>query len=184
MSEEDKNIIRERILDLLDNQEENERVLKSSDIANKLYSMCEYKDAKTILFYASFNGEVDTFEMMSNSLKLKKTIALPCANKNDNTITPKIVESLAELNVGSYGIPEPEMNAKDCPIDDVDLAIVPAVAYDTNNNRLGRGAGYYDRFLDQLPRETPTVGLAFDFQIVDHLPTEEHDKSVYRVLTN
>ena len=65
------------------------------------------------------------------------------------------------------------------------MVIVPGLAFDKHNNRLGRGAGYYDRFLSTLPTDIPTVGLAFDFQIIDRLPQQkEHDIPVSHVLVN
>ena len=70
------------------------------------------------------------------------------------------------------------------PLDEIDLSIIPGVAFDKKNHRLGRGAGYYDRFLSSLPRKIPSIGLAFDFQIVASFPLQEHDVPVSRVITN
>ena len=71
------------------------------------------------------------------------------------------------------------------PADELDLVVVPGLAFDKRNNRLGRGQGYYDRFLKTLPRGVPTIGLAFDFQIVDTIPQrKEHDVAVDCVLVN
>ncbi|OGX36284.1 MAG: 5-formyltetrahydrofolate cyclo-ligase [Omnitrophica WOR_2 bacterium RIFCSPHIGHO2_02_FULL_52_10] len=187
MSDNPKQIFRERILTLLRNQKEEERLAKSLAIKDKLFQMREFQKAKTILFYASFNGEVKTFEMMSEAQKLGKTIGLPRIAEDKNDFIPLAVVSLErDLELGAYGIKQPKSNpARVLNKDSIDLVIVPGVAFDQNNNRLGRGGGHYDRFLAELPPDIPTVGLAFDFQIVDDLSSQEgHDMPVSCVLVN
>ena len=182
-----KNNLRERILTLLRNQKEKERLIKSLAISDKLFQMEEFQKAETILFYASFDGEVETFEMMKKAKTQGKTIGLPRIILGDKKIDPRSVASLeADLEVGPYGIKQPktDSNAK---LDEktIDMVIVPGVAFDKHNNRLGRGGGYYDKFLKNLPLHIPKIGLAFDFQIVDSLSSqEEHDVPVSCVLTN
>ena len=181
----EKNKLRERILALLSNQKEEERLKKSLQAAVKLYRTQEFKEAKVILFYASFDGEVDTFEMMKQAQKADKIVALPCVDMKFNTMIPRIVKKLEDLKVGSYGIKEPDKKSTEVDLKNIDLVIVPGVAFDRNNNRLGRGGGYYDRFLKKLPKGKPSIGLAFDFQIVDEIPSmESHDKAVSFFLTN
>lgn len=146
----------------------------------------EFQNAKTILFYASFDGEVETFEMMTQALHMGKTIALPHIIPESAIFQPVVVHNLEEdLETGPYGIPQPRWR-DDCLLsaEGVDACIVPGVAFDHENFRLGRGAGYYDRFLKNLLPRTPTVGLAFDFQIVDRLPHHPHDIPVSRVIAN
>ena len=67
--------------------------------------------------------------------------------------------------------------------DDIDLIVVPGVAFDKKNIRLGRGHGYYDRFLSGLPKRTKTIGLAFDFQVLEDLPQDPHDVPVSTIIT-
>lgn len=162
-------------------------MIKSLAIQAKLFRMPAFQKAETILFYASFGGEVETFTMMSETQKLGKIIGLPKIAKNGKTITPFSVTSLKDgLEAGPYGIKQPKTDrGQTIDIHRLDMVIVPGVAFDKKNNRLGRGGGYYDRFLKTLPADVPTVGLAFDFQIVDDLPfLEEHDVSVTHVLSN
>lgn len=187
MHNQSKSILRERILTLLRNQKEEERSIKSLVIKDKLFQMDEFQKAGTILFYASFDGEVETFAMMRETQKLGKTIGLPGTTKGKKKIIPTAVRSLdADLEKGPYGIKQPRLDqAQTLDKDHLDMVIVPGVAFDKHNNRLGRGGGYYDRFLESLSSETITVGLAFDFQIVDSLPAQEkHDVPVSYVLTN
>ena len=181
-----KQDLRKRILTLLREQKEEDRLVKSLAIMDKLFQMQVFQDAKTVLFFASFNGEVHTFEMIKKALNLGKKVALPKIHKLMNQFLPILVTNLDEdLQEGSYGIKEPK-NEKEQVLQnhDIDLAIVPGVAFDRQNNRLGRGGGYYDRFLKTLPSTSSTIGLAFDFQIVDSLPCQEHDVPVTCVLTN
>lgn len=153
----------------------------------KLFSLPEFKRAKTILFYASFDGEVDTFEMMKRAHQMKKRVALPVILKSQKKILPRLVRCLREgLQAGVYGIHQPRLEFSDAvEAAELDLAVVPGIAFDKDNYRLGRGHGYYDRFLAGLPPGIPTIGLAFDFQIVDRLPHREaHDIPVSRVISN
>ena len=147
--------------------------------------MREFKVAKTILFYASFDGEVDTFEMMTQAQKLGKKILLPTIIKDQKRIVPAVVDCLEEnLHSGPYGIKQPKILDGTVSPEEMDFILVPGVAFDRNNFRLGRGHGYYDRFLGGLPKTAVTCGLAFDFQIVENLPSQAHDIKVSRILCN
>ncbi len=180
-----KEKIRKKVLTLLRKQKEEDRLKKSLLILKKLFALSEFKRAKTVLFYASFDGEVETLEMMTQSLTLGKKIALPSLDTKNKRIIPAYVHDLKEdLVLGSYGIPHSrhaDIHSAEC--DEIDLAIVPGLAFDQDNYRLGRGAGYYDRFLTRLSRETPAIGLAFDFQIVSRLPRQEHDIPMTHVIS-
>lgn len=186
MTEDPKKLLRERILTLLRNQKEEERLNKSRAIGLKLFKLQEFQEAQTILFYASFDGEVETFDMIKSAQQLGKSIRLPRIVEGENRFVPAAVHSLdKDLEDGPYGIKQPKSDPDAASPDNPDLVIVPGVAFDNKNNRLGRGGGYYDRFLGSLPPTVKTVGLAFDFQIVDSLSfQEEHDVSVSCVLTN
>ncbi len=186
MLQEQKTTIRKKILNLLRNQKEEERLRKSQVIQEKLFFMPEFQSSKTILFYASFDGEVDTFEMMRKASSLGKQIALPTIIKGTNQFVPISVSNLEEdLEYGPYDIQQPCYDpAKAVKEKDLDMVIAPGVAFDKENKRLGRGKGFYDRFLDSLPKDVFSVGLAFDFQMFDCLPYQEHDVPVSCVISN
>lgn len=184
MMQNEKQIIRERIITLLRNQEKEKRLSKSLAILGKFFQLQEFNNSLTILFYAAFAGEVDTFEMIKRALNLGKKICLPKIVEDKKDIIPTLVDDLKNgLENGHYGIKQTK-NSKILDMKNIDMIVVPGIAFDKNNNRLGRGGGYYDRFLKRAPLDIPTIGLAFDFQIVDNLPLNEYDVSVNRVLTN
>ena len=118
--------------------------------------------------------------MIAQAKKLGKLIAVPVSGFR-RTIRPCIWDTRARLEKGRYGILEPAQK-RFCGIKALDLVIVPGVAFDRRGNRLGRGKGYYDSFLQKLPNDTPSIGLAFDFQILPILPTTPTDVSVRRVI--
>jgi len=181
-----KQELRQLIFDRIKAQKEDVALFKSRVICEKLLGLPEFKGARTILCYASFRGEVDTFVLMQTAMDLKKRVALPLVRKEDKRIMAMLINSLSELRDGVYGIPSPADLAQNSlsPFE-LDLVVVPGVAFDRRNNRLGRGAGYYDKFLSQLPATTPTIGLAYDLQIVDEIPgIEAHDRPVATVITN
>ena len=172
--------IRSKILLKIKTQKEEDRERKSRIIKKKLFQSLFFKKAKRVMFYISFGGEVDTREMIQQAKKLGKLIAVP-VSRLKRTIRPCNWDGRARLEKGRYGILEPAQK-RFCDIRALDLVIVPGVAFDRRGNRLGRGKGYYDNLLRRLPKDTPSIGLAFDFQILPILPATPTDVSVHRVI--
>jgi len=160
-------------------KEENRK--KSKEIKEKLFSLAEFKYAETVLFYISYDGEVFTHDMILESF-YNKNIIVPVSNTEDCSLTLSHLKSWEELSIGSYGILEPRIEKiRKTNIEDIDLIIVPGVAFDKKGNRMGHGKGYYDRLLEQT--ETTIIGLCFEFQIVEKTPTKSHDKAVDFIIT-
>ena len=139
------------------------------------------------MFYASHDGEDETFEMMRLAKRIGKKIILPKINILRKKIIPALVDCLDhDLAKGIFGIKEPRASSKTIvPLKDIDMVLVPALAFDRKNHRLGRGGGYYDRFLSQLSGSTRVIGLAFKFQIVSSIPhLKAHDVCMHRVVTH
>ncbi len=180
-----KRQLRMALLEKLKRHKEDERRKKSLRIARKLFLLKEYVKAKTVLFYLSFNGEVDTAGMITESLKQGKRVAVPVLQTDRCALLPSLLKDIeTETARGPHGTRHPK-DAYIRPIEprELDLVVVPGLAFDEAGNRLGRGMGYYDRFLSRLPERIPTIGLAFGFQIVEHFPPlEPHDFSVTKVL--
>lgn len=182
---QDKSSLRKHYLDLLKKQRSEDRKTKSHKVALKLFKLRDIREAKTILFYASLPGEVDTFAMIVKGIQLKKRICLPILARDQRTMIPTLTQSVDNLENGIYGVPQPKRDVSlEVDSKDIDVVIVPGLSFDRRNNRLGRGAGYYDRFLKNLSSCTTTIGLAFDFQLTDRLPVDGHDVPVSCVIAN
>ncbi len=175
-----KQALRSRIIALLKTQKEEERTKKSCTIKGKLFRTTAFRKAKTVMFYLSFGGEVDTRSMIREAFLRGKRVAVPVA-RTPHLVWPCVFHETARLHKGLYGIPEPRAK-RFLRMRDIDLVIVPGIAFDRRGNRLGRGRGCYDSFLSRLPQDTPTVGLAYDFQILPSVPTTARDVRVNRVI--
>ena len=158
---------------------------KSAIIRGKLFNEEEFKRARVVMFYVSLQDEVDTFIMIDEALKAGKRIVVPVILKKEKRlIAGEIHNRLEDLESQHFGIYQPRQDrVKEVPLDDIDLVVVPGVAFDRKNIRLGRGHGYYDRFLSGLPKRTKTIGLAFDFQVLEDLPQDPHDVPVSKIIT-
>jgi 5-formyltetrahydrofolate cyclo-ligase len=175
-----KKQIRSRILLKLRRQKEEERERKSRLIKKKLFRTEVFRKAKTVMFYISFDGEVNTEEMIKEAQKLGKIIAVPVCRKN-RMISPCLLKEKTRLIRSPYGVWEP-VGRQLVDTQDIDLVVVPGLAFDKQGRRLGRGKGYYDRFLNGLPDNSSSVGLAFDFQILPSVPATTTDVNVDRVI--
>lgn len=172
--------IRSKILYKLRTQKEAERESKSRAIKDMLFRLRVFNKAKRVMFYITFGGEVETKDMIKEAQKLGKIIAVPICKKN-RIIKACLLGKNSKMARGPYGIWEPVQ--KEClNLKYLDLVIAPGVAFDKKGLRLGRGKGYYDRFLKRLSPKTTSVGLAFDFQILPAIPAATHDVSVHKVL--
>lgn len=176
-----KQQIRSKILLKLKTEKEEDRDRKSRLIKKKLFRTMVFKKAKVVMFFISFGGEVNTQDMIEEAKRLDKTIAVPVCRKR-RIMRPAVLPENAKLVRGCYGICEPAIK-RFVNLEDLDLVVVPGVAFDKKGNRLGRGKGYYDRFLHKLNhRKTTSIGLAFDFQILPYIPATCDDKEVDRVI--
>jgi len=179
----DKSRIRKALLEKLKNQKEEIQLKKSGIIKKKLFKLKDFKEAKKIMFYMALKGEVETKEMIKESLRAGKEVYIPACNTKRKTITPSKITSLSSKNFcsGPYGIKHARV-IKRCLLKDIDLVVAPAVAFDILGNRLGRGKGYYDGFFRKLSPHTKKVGLAFKFQVLNRLPISPFDQPVDKVI--
>lgn len=127
--------------------------------------------AKTILAYHSLPDEVSTHDLIKQYAKTK-TILLPKVI-GDGEMEIRRYRGEEDLHQGAFGIMEP-CGEIFTDYDQIDLAIIPGMAFDPQGNRLGRGKGYYDRFFSRA-RNIYKVGICFPFQLVENVPTGEHD---------
>lgn len=151
-----------------------ERKSLSEAILSQLEQMTCFRDAKTVLLYYPKNNEVDVLPLFKRYKD--KTLLLPVTHRKEMTVCP--FEGNDKMHRGKFGIPEPTTPPY---LGDIDLIIVPAVAFDKKGYRLGRGGGYYDRFLKKQPHAT-LIGVGYDFQLVEEVPMLQHDQKVHRII--
>jgi 5-formyltetrahydrofolate cyclo-ligase len=137
--------------------------------------------ARNVLGFASFGAEIPTDELLEELLRRGVKLCLPYVGET-GTMDVAVVSSLEELVPGYRGIREPATRESVAKAD-LDVAVVPGVAFDSGGRRLGHGGGFYDRYLAELPRSVPRIGLCFDLQVVDVVPAAEHDQSVDYIVT-
>ena len=155
----------------------------SQKIQRLLFSTDEYNQATSILFYISYNGEVSTHKMIIESIDNGKTVIVPKSHPQSNSLMLSHLKNWSELEPGCYNILEPKSEfIREVDVQSIDLIIVPGVVFDIFGNRIGHGKGYYDRLLKKAP-DIPSIGLAFEFQMVGKIPVEPHDEKVDRIIT-
>ena len=152
--------------------------LRSGALAEKFYACAQYQKAKTIYGYLPYNQEVRTVPMLERALADGKKVAVPKVYGDEMKFI--YMTDLTLTKKSDMGIPEP---IADGPVGDDPTALVlmPGLAFTEKGDRMGYGGGYYDKFLAQEPNH-PTVALCYGFQMVESLPTQDHDIPVDLVL--
>lgn len=142
---------------------------RSEEILSVLEITGVFQDAKNVFIYNSLADEVQTIDFI-NRWSESKNFYLPVVDDGDMVF--RAYSSSITYNKSSYGIEEP-LGENFTAYNKVDLVIVPGIAFDRKMNRLGRGKGFYDRFLGKI--KAPKVGICFDFQLFDKIPVDKHD---------
>lgn len=157
--------------------------LKSSLITENILSLEEYRRANVIMTYLDFRNEVKTGEFIQKAMKMGKKIAVPATDKKKIRLAPSLLLAYPEdLKPGSWGILEPAPGRLR-PIEpgEIDIVIVPGVAFDGKGNRIGYGMGFYDRFLMQT--NAFSVAPVFEMQIRPAFSPGLHDRPVDCLVT-
>lgn len=142
-----------------------------------------FQAAHFVLFYSSFKSEVDTRALMRSSFELGKRVAAPKVYGERNELLLYEILNMEDLVKGYLGIGEPIVSAETLrDVRDMDLIIVPGVAFDEQCSRLGYGKGFYDKLL-RLKR-SPAIALAYEEQIVEAIPSEPHDIRMDGIITD
>lgn len=174
---EEKKDIRKRIAEKKKEYSADELKTLSSDIMEKLEDNVVFRCAKTVLLYYSLPDEVYTHDFIEK-WSIEKKILLPVVN--DDNMELRVYSGKEHMQKGSFNIDEPQgENFTD--LTSIDVAIIPGVSFDSYGNRLGRGKGYYDRFLKRL--NTFKIGICFGFQLSEEIPHEEHDMAMDEIWT-
>ena len=137
-------------------------------------------NADTLLLYSALQDEVPTQSLLDELVAQGKTVLLPRV-VSDTDMELRQYTGLQDLQVGAFDILEPTGKLF-TDYEKIDVAVVPGMAFDKEGHRLGRGKGYYDRFLRLLPK-TYKIGICFSWQLVDNVPTDEHDILMDQIMT-
>jgi len=182
---ETKSQLRKRMLNVRNTMSEEEIKNKSRAIMNKLTCMDEYKNSKVIFVYMSFKNEVDTTDLISKMLEDNKRVVIPYTDTVNTVIIPSEIKSIHEdLTLSHFGYYEPVFEKiRRIEPGELDLIIVPGVVFDRNNNRIGFGKGYYDKILSRKRSDAKAIAVAYDFQVLDEVPSEPHDIKMDMIIT-
>ncbi len=174
----DKAALRKEIRERKRRMTEQEILTRSEKLGRQFIKSQAYLQAKTIYGYLPYNQEVRTVPMLEQALKDGKKVAVP--KVFGETMRFIYIADLTQVEKGYAGIPEP---VADGPVaeDRAALVLMPGLAFTEKGDRMGYGGGFYDRFLAEEPGH-PTLALCYDFQMVEHLPTEDYDIPVDTVL--
>lgn len=153
-------------------KEELRRHIRTLHPMVKLQHHPRIAEAHTVMLYCALPDEVQTLPLINRLARQGKTVLLPRV-VSDTEMELRLYTGQEDLREGAYGIMEP-VGAVFGDYRRIDVAVIPGVAFDREGHRLGRGKGYYDRFLSRVPF-IYKIGVCFPFQLVDALPADEHD---------
>jgi 5-formyltetrahydrofolate cyclo-ligase len=178
---EQKAVLRKKIRAALLRISPAAREAASAQFCTRVKEQSFWKSAASVLFFAPLPDEADMWPLLEETVSSGKIAALPRFDPADRSYAARRVQDLrGEIVTGKFGIREPGPSCVEIPLNQIDLVLVPGLAFDLRGNRLGRGGGFYDRLL----AETRGVkcGIAFDEQIAGAVPAEEHDLKMNFIL--
>ncbi len=153
-------------------------------ILEQLKRMPEFTEANVISSFVSFRDELEMSDINQWILNNNKTLLLPYIDSEQKKMLFYKVSDLASLIRNDYGISEPNPAVHEyIDAQSVECVITPGVAFDKKGYRLGYGGGFYDRFFSSIKKTTPRIGVAFEVQFIDVLPTEAYDQPIHCLIT-
>lgn len=180
----DKDEIRKRMKLYKSQLSRDEIAQKSERITQQLYAKTYYNDATHIYLYVSYNQEVETRHIITESLRRGKHIAVPKVINNQMEFHE--ISDLQQLSQGAYGILEPMYHN---PVYELkgwkqkNLMVLPGLAFDYSGARVGYGGGFYDHYIERFREYIGLkIALAYDFQVMDSINIEEFDEKVDEIL--
>ena len=176
-----KKQLRKKMKELLSSQSVEECKKKSQSMAVSLGAISDYSRANVILLYVSTGQEVSTRELITEALANGKRVVIPAVDPETEIVTLHEIGSLEELEPGYMGIPEPRNSKTVFSSAEVECAVVPGLAFDAKGNRLGRGKAMFDKLLSRM--KCLKIALAFEFQVLESVPSLPHDVPVDIVIT-
>jgi 5-formyltetrahydrofolate cyclo-ligase len=179
-----KATIREEILEKRKSLGSEKQAALSRSIMGTLLNHKEFQKAGKILIYLSKDGEVATDNLLGRAFELRKRVCVPVVDQESGELrVSELPGPDVSFRLGAFGVREPEEDDLNfVSPDQVDLVVVPGLAFDRRGGRIGYGKGYYDRLLSRLG-QVPRIALAFDFQVLDTVPQDENDIRVDAIIT-
>jgi len=141
----------------------------------------EFVQAESVAAFSSIQGEVNTLTILEGVLKLNKKLFLPRVSNDRSHLGFYEVKDLRGLAPGAFGILEPPIQHP-ARVEDLDMMILPGLAFDLKGSRLGFGKGFYDRILPRLKKSALSVGLCYSFQVIEKVPVTGADVPVKALL--
>ena len=179
----DKWDIRKQILQVRNAMTREAIASGSLAIVKRLTELDQIRRASTLMVYLGFGSEVLSDDLILWGWGEGKRIAVPLCRPASRELIACRIEGFDELECGHYGIRAPKEGLiRSIPPEEIDVVVVPVVAFDRQGHRLGYGGGYYDRFLPGVPRAM-RIGVAFARQIVAEIPADPYDVGMDRIVT-
>jgi 5-formyltetrahydrofolate cyclo-ligase len=178
-----RRLLREQLAALTHEQ----RRAQSLAVAALVADTPEWHDARTIMLYLALPDEVDTADLFARAFAAGKTVAVPrITDPATRGMSPVHIHSLDDqkLQEAHFGVRVPLAEPEEVPLATIDLVVVPGLGFSRAGERIGRGMGYYDRFLARPELRAALCGLAFEVQLSGRLPVDDHDRPMDLVVTS
>lgn len=183
----DKKILRKEILEKRNNIDLVKKEEMDKKILNQFYESKYYKQAEKIFIYISYDSEINTKVIINKALKDNKKIYVPRTEFKTRHMDAVGITSLDNLIESKYGILEPSIEELYIDPSELDLIVVPGVAFDRNGGRMGYGAGFYDRYFKKINKQNINkivkLALAYELQMLDKVPMNTQDVPVDFIIT-
>jgi 5-formyltetrahydrofolate cyclo-ligase len=161
-----------------------ERIARSDEVWKRLAEVPVFRGARQALFFVTMGSEIETAAMRRASRGLGMTVAAPRCDPSRRAMRFHVLEDEASLVAGPYGILQPPAESPEAALGPGTVVLVPGSVFDRRGNRLGYGGGFYDRWLAGEGRGLPTLGLAFQGQVVERVPVGPLDIPVQWLVTD
>lgn len=178
-----KKELRKIMIEKRDNIHKEEKAVMDKNIIFSLKEKEFYKNSKNIFIYLGFGSEIDTMSYIQDFINDGKHIFIPRIDIKTKKMEAVEITSLDGLKENKYGILEPDNNKEEFYKNNLELIILPGVAFDHSGRRIGYGGGYYDRYLEDIDKRIIKVALIYDFQLLENVPAEEHDIKADYIIT-
>lgn len=183
----EKKALRKDILTKRKNIDTAEKEKMDKEILDRFFESKYYKEAENIFIYISYDSEIDTSEIIDKAFKDGKKIYVPRTEFETRLMDAVEITSFDNLIKSSYGILEPSIEDSHINPNELDLIVVPGVAFDRNGGRMGYGAGFYDRYFKKINKDNikriVKLALAYDFQVLEEVPMNVQDVPVDFIIT-